>query len=68
MIGNAKRVILVADSGKFGRIAFAKVADFGAVHTLVTDKAPPCPVVESLAQANVTVLVAEGERLHRSAL
>ena len=57
MIGNAKKVILIADAAKFGRIAFAKVADFGAVHTLVTNKEPPACLVESLARANVTVMI-----------
>lgn len=37
MIRAARQVILLADSSKWGQIAFAKVAPLRAIHTMVTD-------------------------------
>jgi DeoR family fructose operon transcriptional repressor len=37
MIRSARKVILLADSSKFGRTTFTRVADIQAVHTVVTD-------------------------------
>lgn len=57
MIGSAKKVILALDATKFGRVAFAKVADFEDIHTLVTNREPPRELSERLAQAGVSVVV-----------
>lgn len=57
MIRSAKEVIAVVDSSKFGRIAFAKIADIKDLHTLITDQNPPANLAESLAAARVKVLV-----------
>lgn len=37
MIASAEQVILLADSSKFGKIAFRKFADLKEIHTLITD-------------------------------
>jgi DeoR/GlpR family transcriptional regulator of sugar metabolism len=57
MIASAKEVIVVADSAKFDKVAFAHVADFGQVHRLVTDQVPPQPLLAALKQAGVSVHV-----------
>ena len=57
MIGSAKKVILVVDATKFGRVAFAKVADFEDIHMVITNKAPTRELSPRLAQANVSVMV-----------
>ena len=59
MIRSAKEVILVADATKFGKVAFAHVADFGSIHKLVTDASRRRNLTEKLDQAHVQVLVAE---------
>jgi DeoR/GlpR family transcriptional regulator of sugar metabolism len=41
MIGAAQQVILLADSSKWGRTAFAKVVPLTAVHVMVTDSNLP---------------------------
>jgi DeoR/GlpR family transcriptional regulator of sugar metabolism len=59
MIRSATEVILVADSRKFDQIAFARIAGFEAIATLVTDKEPPGPLQAALKTAGVKVIVAE---------
>lgn len=58
MIRSAKEVILVTDSGKFGQIAFARVAGLEAVTTLVTDLEPTGPLHAALKDAGVKTIVA----------
>ncbi len=57
MIANAMEVILVADSSKFQRVAFASVASLGAVHHVVTDANAPKEVLSALKEAGATVHV-----------
>jgi DeoR family fructose operon transcriptional repressor len=58
MMDAARRVIILADSAKFGVNAFAHVADFSRVQYLVTEAAPPPEIAEALAQAGVALIVA----------
>lgn len=57
MIKNAKEVVLVADSSKFGRIAFTKIGPLSAVHHLVTDELPPKPLFDILKKAGIVMHV-----------
>ena len=57
MMEAARRVVVVADSSKFGVNAFAHVADFNRIQYLVTDAAPPADIAEALAQAGVELIV-----------
>lgn len=59
MIRCSKEVILVADSSKFDRVAFAFVAQFDAIHHLITERMPPEPILAALDEAGVKVHVAE---------
>ena len=63
MIRSAKEVIAVVDSSKFGRTAFARIADIGDIHTVVTDRLPPEALARAFAAHNVRVVIA-GEVLH----
>lgn len=56
LIGNAARVVLLADASKFDRTALATVADFRAVDILVTDRPPSEAWRERLAHDGVTLL------------
>jgi len=58
MIRSAKEVYLVADAGKFGRTAFARIAGLAEIHALITDQAPPEPLRQSLEASGVRILVA----------
>jgi DeoR/GlpR family transcriptional regulator of sugar metabolism len=57
MMDAARRVIVVADSAKFGVNAFAHVADFNRIHYLVTDNRPPPEIADALGQAGVEIIL-----------
>jgi DeoR/GlpR family transcriptional regulator of sugar metabolism len=59
MIRSAKEVIVVADSSKFGRTAFARIAEIGEIHVVVTDRPPPETLTGSFAANNVRVVIAD---------
>lgn len=58
MIRSAKKVYLVADASKFGRSAFAKIADIKDIHVIITDQAPPAPLLQELEKNGVAVFIA----------
>jgi len=60
MIASAQRAIVVADSSKFGRSAFAHIVRLEAVGALVTDRAPDAELCEALAAAGVETIIAPG--------
>ncbi len=55
MIKNAKEVVLVVDSSKFEKTAFAFVAPIKAVHHLITDAEPPKALLSVLKANSVAV-------------
>ena len=60
MIRTAKEVYLVADAGKFGRTAFARIGDLADVHALITDQGPPEALRQRLEESGVRIIVAPG--------
>lgn len=52
-IRHARRVMLVADSSKYGRRAFAKVGKIGDVDLLVTDEGLPSVYADAFAGATI---------------
>ncbi|MGL4651360.1 MAG: DeoR/GlpR family DNA-binding transcription regulator [Caldilineaceae bacterium] len=60
MISSAKEVVVLADSSKFSKVAFAHVADFNQFHHLITDREPPEDVRLRLMEAGVQVTIADG--------
>lgn len=59
MIRSAKEVILVADSSKFDRVAFARVAPLSVLHQIVTDRAPTGALLDTINQLRLVVHIAE---------
>ena len=55
LIGRAKRVIVVADGSKVGRLAFARICDVGSVHELITDASASAPELRRLADAGIVI-------------
>lgn len=57
MIHNSKEVVVVVDSSKFERVAFAHIAPFTVLHHCITNEVPPRPLLDALKSANVSVHV-----------
>lgn len=58
MMASARRVIVLADSAKFGATVLAHIAPLERVHLLVTDANPPPDLATTLEEAEVEVIVA----------
>jgi DeoR/GlpR family transcriptional regulator of sugar metabolism len=58
MIDSCTRLIIVADSSKFGRSAFVHICPLARVSVLVTDEAPGGELAAALADADVEVVLA----------
>jgi DeoR family glycerol-3-phosphate regulon repressor/DeoR family fructose operon transcriptional repressor len=58
MITHARVPVVAADTSKFGKDAFARVASFGEVSMLITDGAPPSGLAAALAQSEVELVIA----------
>ncbi|MBN8882239.1 MAG: DeoR/GlpR transcriptional regulator [Salana multivorans] len=56
MINRAAKVAVLADSSKFGRQLFARIASLEAADYLVTERAPEGELAEALAAAGVEVI------------
>lgn len=59
MMASAQRTIVVADSSKFGRSAFAHIGQLDAIRMLITDRAPDPELLDALSAAAVEVVAAE---------
>jgi DeoR family transcriptional regulator, aga operon transcriptional repressor len=55
LIGRARRVIVVADASKVGKLAFVRICALDAVDELINDAAAPAAELRALAEAGVTV-------------
>jgi DeoR family transcriptional regulator, aga operon transcriptional repressor len=61
MLRCARRVVVVADSSKIGKVAFAQICEVGAVSELITDAAADSDAVRALTDCGVQVtLVGDG--------
>lgn len=58
MIRRARRVVVVADSSKLERVAFAQICPIAAVDELITDAAAPAAAIEGFTDAGIVVTVA----------
>jgi len=57
MIERAERVVVLADSSKFGRTAFARIGELSLADGLITEKAPAPEIRAALAEAGVELLI-----------
>jgi DeoR family transcriptional regulator of aga operon len=55
LIERAERVVVVADSSKIGRIAFARICGLDQADELITDESADTAAVAALEQAGVQV-------------
>lgn len=64
MIKNAKEVILVADSTKVQKVAFAFVASFKVIHHFITNEEPPKELISALKAHDATVHIVNENGTH----
>ncbi|MFZ5815843.1 MAG: DeoR/GlpR family DNA-binding transcription regulator [Bacillota bacterium] len=57
MLSRARHAVIVSDSSKFGRVAFARIASPHQIQTLITDDQAPPNLVEELRQEGVNVVL-----------
>jgi DeoR family transcriptional regulator of aga operon len=55
MIQHAKRVIVVADSSKIGKVTFARICETTAIHELVTDTAADPHAIRALTETGLHI-------------
>lgn len=60
MIAAAQKVIVLADSSKFGRRGFSKIADLSEIDLIITDPGIPDSIVKRLADMGLEVIIAGG--------
>ncbi len=58
MMDIARRIIVVADHSKFGVEAFAHVAAFDRIQSLVTDAPPPADIAAMMDDSGIEVVIA----------
>jgi DeoR/GlpR family transcriptional regulator of sugar metabolism len=59
MAERAERVVVLADSSKFGRTAFAHIGELSIADVLITDTAPTAKLRAALAESGVQMLIPE---------
>lgn len=57
MLSRARRTVVLCDSSKFGRVAFARIAPLHQVTTLITDRQAPSAMVDAIRQEGVDVML-----------
>jgi DeoR family transcriptional regulator of aga operon len=57
MIKSAQKVIVLADSTKFGRRGFGKICDLSAIDEIITDKEVPQTLVKRIEELGITVRI-----------
>lgn len=57
MVKSAKEIVLLADSSKFEKVAFAQVAPLSNLHMLITNELPPPMLKDALEKAGVLLLI-----------
>jgi len=59
MMDSAKKVILVSDSSKFGKVSFSSICDFDAIDLIITDNNIETEYIEAFNKAGVDLYTVE---------
>ncbi|MDR1666550.1 MAG: DeoR/GlpR family DNA-binding transcription regulator [Bacteroidales bacterium] len=57
MIRASQKVIVLADSSKFGKKGFGRICDISQVHTIITDKNTPLNFVHAFQERGIDVIL-----------
>jgi DeoR family transcriptional regulator, ulaG and ulaABCDEF operon transcriptional repressor len=63
LLSRAEKLIVIADSSKFGQRGSMAVCPLSRVHTLITDEAAPPSVLDPVRQAGVDVMIVRAEEI-----
>jgi len=63
MMLTAQKTIVLADSSKFGRRGFAKIANLEDIDVIITDSQVSPAVVRRLEELGIELIIAEGKEL-----
>ena len=66
MVAGARRVVVVADSGKLGQVSLATFAGCDEVDELITDTGADQATLDALADAGLRIRLVDPEPLRRS--
>jgi len=58
MVGAGKKIVVLADSSKFGEVALSKICSMEKVHTLVTEENIPAEQLDAFTNLGINILVA----------
>ena len=61
MIAAAQKTIVLADSSKFGRRGFAKIADIDAIDIIITDSGISPKAVKRLEDLGIELIIADSK-------
>ena len=59
MIRLAQKVVIMADSSKFGRRGLGKICSLDQIHYIITDNAVPAETVKILEEEGIKVIIAD---------
>lgn len=59
MIESAKQIIILADSSKYDRVAFAAIAGLGDVDIIISNDQPPKKIKKQFEEMGVEIIIAE---------
>jgi len=59
MMDSAKKVIVVSDSSKFGKISFSSICDFDAIDLIITDNNIETEYIEAFNKADIDLYTVE---------
>jgi DeoR/GlpR family transcriptional regulator of sugar metabolism len=59
MIDAAQKTIVLADSSKFGRRGFAKIADMDSVDVIITDAGISPKVIKQIEDLGIELIIAQ---------
>jgi DeoR family transcriptional regulator of aga operon len=59
MVERARRIVVLTDASKFGRVSLHRIARLDQVHTIITDGSIEPEYLEGLQRLGVEVIIAE---------
>ncbi|WP_055446846.1 DeoR/GlpR family DNA-binding transcription regulator [Lacinutrix mariniflava] len=57
MLNSAQKIIVLADSSKFGKKSFARICDLSQIHEIITDKGISSSIIKKLKEKDIKVTI-----------